>query len=78
MSLIQLLKFKKLETRLFKMPRLETPYFQMGTRETVATGLLSLVSILRNFKCWIQASFLANPMSLQNLAFSERKCQLNA
>ena len=28
MSLIQLLKLKKLETRLFKMPRLETPHFQ--------------------------------------------------
>ena len=39
MSLIQLLKFKKWETRLFKMPRLETPRFQTGTRVTVASGL---------------------------------------
>ena len=35
MSLIQLLKFKKWETRLFKMPHLETPRFQMGMRVTV-------------------------------------------
>ena len=38
MSLIQLLKFKKWETRLFKMPHLEMPRFQMGTRVTVACG----------------------------------------
>ena len=38
MSLIQLLKFKKWETRLFKMPHLETPRFQTGTRVTVASG----------------------------------------
>ena len=39
MSLIQLLKFKKWETRLFKMPRFETPCFQTGPRVTVASGL---------------------------------------
>ena len=39
MSLIQLLKFKKWETRLFKMPHFETPRFQTGTRVTVASGL---------------------------------------
>ena len=38
MSLIQLLKFKKWETRLFKIPCLEIPRFQMGTRVTVASG----------------------------------------
>ena len=38
MSLIQLLKFKKWKTRLFKMPHLETPRFQTGTRVTVASG----------------------------------------
>ena len=38
MNLIQLLKFKKWETRLFKMPRLETPSFQMGMRVTLASG----------------------------------------
>ena len=39
MSLTQLLKFKKWETRLFKMPRMETPRFQTGKRVTVASGL---------------------------------------
>ena len=39
MTLIQLLKFKTWETRLFKMPCFETPHFQTGTRETVASGL---------------------------------------
>ena len=39
MSLIQLLKFKTWETRLFKMPRFEMPHFQMGTRVTAAIGL---------------------------------------
>ena len=39
MSLIQLLKFKKLEMRLFKMPRLEMPRFQTGMRATIASGL---------------------------------------
>ena len=36
MSLIQLLKFKTWETRLFKMPRLGTPRFQMRRWVTVA------------------------------------------
>ena len=39
MSLIQLLKFKKWETRLFKMPRLEMPHFQMRRWVTVASEL---------------------------------------
>ena len=39
MSLIQLLKFKKWEMRLFKMPRFETLRFQRGTKVTVASGL---------------------------------------
>ena len=39
MSLIQLLKFKTWETRLFKMPHLETPRFQMRRWVTVAFGL---------------------------------------
>ena len=38
MSLIQLLKFRTWETRLFKMPRFDMPRFQMGTRVTVASG----------------------------------------
>ena len=42
MSLFQLLKFKKWETRLFKMPRLEMPHFQTGTRVRVASGLSNL------------------------------------
>ena len=37
MSLIQLLKFKKWETKLSKVPHLETPRFQTGTRVTVAS-----------------------------------------
>ena len=39
MSLIQLLKFKIWETRLFKMPHFKTPRFQMGKRVTVASEL---------------------------------------
>ena len=42
MSLIQLLKFKKWKTRLFKMLHLEMPRFQTGTRVTVASGLYPL------------------------------------
>ena len=50
MSLIQLLKFKKWETRLFKMPHLETPPFQTGTRVTVvASGPTLFISL----KTWI-------------------------
>ena len=45
MSLIQLLKFKKWETRLFKMPRLGTPRFLTGTRVTGACGL-SFIKVL--------------------------------
>ena len=37
MSLIQLLKFKTWETRLFKMPCLEMSRFQMGTRVKIAS-----------------------------------------
>ena len=37
MSLIQLLKFKTWETRLFKMPRLEMPCFQTRRWVTVAS-----------------------------------------
>ena len=39
MSLIQLFKFRRWETRLFKMPRLAMPRFQTVTRVTVAFGL---------------------------------------
>ena len=38
MSLIQLLKLKKWEKRLFKVPCLEMPHFQTRTMETVASG----------------------------------------
>ncbi len=38
MSLIQLLKFKTWETRLFKMPRLETPRLQTRHWVTVDSG----------------------------------------
>ena len=48
MSLIQLLKFKKWETRLFKMPCFETPCFQMGTRVTTASGLYVLRFMMRH------------------------------
>ena len=37
MSLIQVLKFRTWETRLFKMPRFEKPCFQTGTRVTTAS-----------------------------------------
>ena len=37
MNLIQNLKFKKWETKLFKMPHLETPCFQTGKRATVVS-----------------------------------------
>ena len=39
MSLIQLLKFRTWETRLFKIPLFETPRFQRRTRVTAASGL---------------------------------------
>ena len=39
MSLIQLLKFKTWEMRLFKMPCFETPRFQTRTRVTVASTI---------------------------------------
>ena len=38
MSLIKLLKFKKWEMSLLKMPHLEMPCFQTRTRVTVASG----------------------------------------
>ena len=38
-GLIQLLKFKTWETRLFKMPCLETPHFQTRRQVAVASGL---------------------------------------
>ena len=39
MSLIQLLRFKTWETRLFKMARLEMPHKETGTRITVVPEL---------------------------------------
>ena len=39
MSLIQLLKFRTWETRIFKMPYFKMPLFQTRTRVTVASGL---------------------------------------
>ena len=47
MSLIQLLKFKKWEKRLFKMSRLETPRLAMGTRIAVASQLLYIASAVQ-------------------------------
>ena len=43
MRLIQLLKFKKWETRLFKMPCLETPRLETGTRITVASERTQII-----------------------------------
>ena len=39
MSLIQVLKFKTWEMRLFKIPRLETPRLETRHWDTVASGL---------------------------------------
>ena len=52
MSLIQLLKFKTWETRLFKMPRFETPCFKTGIRVTVASGH----SALKTEESWFTAA----------------------
>ena len=38
-GLIQPLKFRTWETKLFKMTRFETLHFQMGTKVTFASGL---------------------------------------
>ena len=39
MCIIQLLKIRTWETRLFKTPCFDTPHFQMGMRVTIASGL---------------------------------------
>ena len=49
MSLIQLLKYKKWEMRLFKMPRLETLRFQTGTKVTVASVHSLLLETMSSF-----------------------------
>ena len=56
MSLIQLLKFRTWEMRLFKMPRFETPRFQMGTKVTVASqhGLAGNKNV---FFCYMKLLF---------------------
>ena len=51
MSLIQLLKFRTWETKLFKMPRFEMPHFQMGTTVTVASELKQTFPHFLNSLC---------------------------
>ena len=52
MSLIQLWKFKKWETRLFKMPRLETP--RLETRQSQTRHFKKPRFHVLNFKSWIK------------------------
>ena len=67
MRLIQLLKFKKWETRLFKMPHLETPRFQTGMRVTVASGHF-LVRIKFSMELLLETFINPNTRNLANCA----------
>ena len=63
MSLIQLLKFKKWKTRLFKMPHFEIPRFQTGTRVTVAShsgmGVVMTLGISNMDKIYVFETLMA-------------------